>query len=361
MNSMTRLALASLLMWRSRPALVARALRWESSRQAPPLQPGRLTVGLAQMRLNLVESAAEYALNAYRLVRDAAERGAQLVAFPEYTGLPLLGLLPGVKALDRGEPLEAALNNLGGTALRVADVFRLAAPAALRVYLATFSILAERFRVYLAAGTLITREADGKLYNTAHLFGPDGRLIGTQRKLHPFTDEEGWLATGETLHVFDLPFGKVAMPVCMDYTYWETARLAWLKGAEILIDPSAGTDGDREWRAARGVRLRVQEVPCFGLHVFGITDMFGLRWRGPSRIVAPAPLLPPEARVLAKAGSADHEAVLVHELDLHALRALRADDPPAFNVALYRKYLPDLYSKRQTELECGENSENSVG
>ena len=40
--------------------------------------------------------------------------------------------------------------------------------------------------------------------------------IGTQRKLHLFSSEEGWLAPGDELHVFDLPFGCVAMPICMD-------------------------------------------------------------------------------------------------------------------------------------------------
>ncbi len=345
MNAAERLALQALLWWRSRPSLVARALRWESSRHAPPLQPDRLTVGLAQMRLDLVPSAREYALNAYRLVRHATERGAQFVAFPEYTGLPLLGLVPGVTDLDRGGALDDALDAIGG--VRVADIFRLTASAARRVYLATFSTLAARFRVYLAAGTLITRAADGRLSNTAHLFGPDGALIGMQAKLHCFSTEAGWLSTGDTLRVFDLPFGRLAMPVCMDYTYWETVRLAALRGAEILIDPSAGADGDREWRAARGVRARVGEVPCYGLHVYGIANQFGLRWRGPSRVVAPAPLLPPDQRVLAKAGSADQEAVVIQELDLAALRAYRAENPPEFNTALYYKYLPELYAQAE--------------
>ncbi len=343
MNGALRLAMQALLHWRTRPSLVAMALRGEDFPAAPPLEPGRVTVGLAQMRLDLADSAGAYARHACRLVRDAVEGGAQLIAFPEYTGLPLLGLLPGAKRLDRGEPLADALNELGGTSLRVADIFRATAPAVCRAYLATFSALAAGFRVYLAAGTVIAVGADGKLYNTAHLFGPDGALIGTQAKLHPFTDEAEWLATGDTLRVFDLPFGTVAMPVCMDYTYWETARLAWLKGAEILIDPSAGADGDRAWRAARGVRMRVQESPCYGLHVYGIADLFGLRWRGPGRIAAPIALLPDNTRTLAVADASDRETVLVHTLDLHALREHRAANPPAFNVTLYRKYLSELY------------------
>ncbi|OPZ84086.1 MAG: Formamidase [bacterium ADurb.Bin429] len=343
MNGALKLAMRTVLHWRTCPSLVTDALRGEDFHPAPSLEPGRVTVGLAQMRMDLVESAGDYARRACRLVRDAVEQGAQLIAFPEYTGLPLLGLLPGVKRLDRGEALEEALHELGGTSLGVADVFRLTAHAVARAYLETFSTLASGFRVYLAAGTLVTLGADGKLYNTAHLFGPDGALRGTQAKLHPFTDEAEWLATGEALRVFDLPFGKVAMPICMDYTYWETARLAWLKGAEILIDPSAGADGDREWRAARGVRMRVQESPCYGLHVYGVADLFSLRWRGPSRVVAPEPLLPDGARTLAVADAADRETVLVHTLDLKALREYRTEHPPTFNVGLYRRYLPELY------------------
>lgn len=336
--------LAAVLWWKSRPGLAKGALARQAFRRATPPTRNRVTVGLAQMRMELVTSAADYALQAYRLTRAAVERGAQCVAFPEYTSAPLLGLLPGAQRLA-SQPMQAAINELsGGAQVSVGDVFRAVAPAARRIYIETFSILARRFGIHLMAGSIILPEDGGRLYNCAHLFAPDGSLIGTQRKLHLFTSEEGWLTPGVELRVFDLPFGRVAMPICMDYTFWETTRLAYLAGAEILIDPTADDAGDNEWLAARGVRMRVQESPCYGLHVCIVSDVFSLHWRGRSSVYAPVGLLPPGQRALAQAESDDREQVVVCELNMAALRAFRAEHAPRLNVALYNKYLPRVYA-----------------
>jgi len=79
------------MLWWNRARTVSGALAQQRS-----VPPSLLRVigegGPAQMRMELVTSAADYALHAYRLVRDAVEGGAQFVVFPEYTGAPLLGL-----------------------------------------------------------------------------------------------------------------------------------------------------------------------------------------------------------------------------------------------------------------------------
>ena len=342
---LTERGLAAMLWWKSRPGPVSGALSRQTFQRAALPSRDRVTVGLVQMRMELVASADEYALHAYELTRSAVERGAQLMAFPELTGVPLVGLLPGVRELASSRTMQDAINDLtGGAEVGVGDVFRAVAPAARKIYVDTFSTLARKFGIHLMAGSIILPGEDGKLYSYAHLFAPDGHLVGTQRKLHLFVSEEGWLAPGDALHVFDLPFGRVAMPICMDHTFWETARLAYLGGAEILIDPSADDSGGREWLAARGIQMRVQESPCYGLHVFIVTDLFGLHWCGRSSVYAPVGLLPPGQRVLSQAQSDDQEEVVVCELDMAALRAFRTEHAPDFNVPLYEKYLPRIYA-----------------
>ncbi len=349
---LTARGLAAMLWWKSRPGLVSSALSRQTFQRPAPPSRDRVTVGLAQMRMELVAGADEYVLHAYELTRAAVERGAQLVAFPEYTGAPLLGLLPGVRELASSRTMQDAINGLaGGAEVSVGDVFRAVAPAARKIHVDTFSTLARKFGIHLMAGSIILPGEDGKLYSYAHLFAPDGRLVGTQRKLHLFVSEEGWLTPGDDLRVFDLPFGRVAMPICMDHTFWETVRLAYLGGAEILIDPAADGSGDREWLAARGIQMRVQESPCYGLHVFIVTDLFGLHWRGRSGAYAPLGLLTPGQRALAQAQSDDQEEVIVCELDMAALRAFRAEHKPEFNLLLYEKYLPRIYADyRASEL-----------
>jgi predicted amidohydrolase len=353
-DRLTELGLAAMLWWKSRPGLLSGALAQQPFQRAEPPSRDRVKVGLAQMRMELATSAADYALHAYRLTRDAVERGAQFVVFPEYTGAPLLGLLPGVQELASGRSAQDAINQLTGRAdVTVGDVFRAIAPAARKVYMDTFSTLARKFSLYLMAGSVILPGEDGKLYNRAHLFAPDGRLLGTQPKLHLTSEEERWLAPGSELRVYDLPFGCVAMPVCMDYTFWETSRLAYLAGAEILIDASADTTGEHEWFVARGVRMRVHESPCYGLHVFLIADVLDFRRRGRSSVYAPVGLFARGQGGLARAASDDQEEVVVCELDMAALRAFRVEHALDLNVALYEKYLPRVYADYRTSEKAG--------
>ena len=340
--------LTLLLRWKSRPGPILAALnRYDYSLHPPRSSlPDRVTVGLIQVRSALVKSGVEFAEKQYGLIRRAVEGGAQFIVYPEYAGLPLLGLLPGLDKIDPAKSMADAIGNLaGGAQIDIGDIFRAVGPAARRVYFTTFSALAAKFGVYLCAGSIILPEPDGKLYNLCHLFGPDRKLIGVQRKLHVTPDEESWLSVGDDLAVFDLPFGKVAIPVCMDFTYWETTRLAELRGAEIVTNIAADEVGDDEWLRARGVRTRVHESALYGLNVFNIFDGFGLTWRGRSAVFAP-PGLRAGSNLIAAAERDDDEEIVIAELDLTALRRFRAENPPDYNPALYEKYLPRAYSTR---------------
>jgi predicted amidohydrolase len=71
-----------------------------------------------------------------------------------------------------------------------------------------------------------TLAADGSVVNRAFLYGPDGKLIGTQDKVHLLPVEEEWkLRRGKSFKIFDTSIGCLAMPVCMDATYFETFRI----------------------------------------------------------------------------------------------------------------------------------------
>jgi predicted amidohydrolase len=266
------------------------------------------------------------------------------VIFPEYSGAVLLGLLPGLDKLQEGTSLDDAMKELGGESLQLGDVFDVVAPAARRIYETTFSILAKNFGVHIATGSIILPGRRGKRYGTNYLFGPDGRLIGTQRKLHMFTSELGWVTPGNELRVFDLPFARVAIPICMDYTYWETTRIAYLLGAEIFVDPSFDDDiSSTMWTRYRGVYSRVQESPAYGIHCYMVGDFLGYHLRGLSGVYAPLELTPSGDGILAEAKSSIDEEVLAADLDLAALRNYKAKHPLDFNVALYEKYLPSAY------------------
>ena len=70
-------------------------------------------------------------------------------------------------------------------------------------------------------------------YNTAVLIGPDG-VVGKHRKSHPYISEPKWAASGDRHVVFDTKIGRIALLVCMDIHFFETARLDALAGADVI-------------------------------------------------------------------------------------------------------------------------------
>jgi predicted amidohydrolase len=340
-------AVSTILAYKSRPGSIRRALsRRQYARAAVPSRDS-VMVGVVQMQLDLLDDGVAFANKYFDLVHQAVERGAQLIVFPEYAWLPILGLLPSVREIaEKGIPLQDAVDKLSpGGGLTIEGVFRTVAPAVQRIFETTASELAARFGVYLMPGSAMIADRQGRLFNTAYLFGPDGALIGTQRKLHPTLLEVDWMTTGDDLSVFALPFGKVAMPVCMDFTYWETTRVAVLRGADILLSFSAEEKGNELYMAMRGVASRIQESYAYGAQAYCVTKLFGLDFCGPSNVVAPLGVWDDATVVMAQTKTHDQEEVITAKLDLAHLRKWRAAHPRDYNTALYRKYLPKGYSE----------------
>src|SRR5262245_17415704 len=97
---------------------------------------------------------------------------------------------------------------------------------------------AQEHKLYVVAG-MAERDATGTVYNSAVIVGRDGRLAGAYRKTHIFPATESFFALGTDLTVFDLDFGRVAIPICYDLEYPEPARVLCLKGAELLLSMAA--------------------------------------------------------------------------------------------------------------------------
>jgi predicted amidohydrolase len=275
-----------------------------------------------QFPLQPLTSAREYAEACYRWTRRAVEAGAQLVVFPEFVGtIPLLGLFPGVGALRLDEPGESGSKDEN----LVSGLARAAARIAFPPYYFVFQSLARGFEVHIAAGSVLVGAEDGTVQNVAFLFDPHGNEVGRQPKCHLYGLEFALqLARGTSIQAFDTAVGKLACPVCMDHTYFETARIAYLHGAEILIDSSADVIAEYNWwYQLRGVWSRVQESPAYGIQAMMVGDALGLPFRGRSAVFGPVGLVARDG-VLACAEACDQGEVVVADLDLEALRAYRS-------------------------------------
>ncbi|MBI3286905.1 MAG: nitrilase [Chloroflexi bacterium] len=345
---MTAVILAPLLWWRSRPALVRHALAGRRFTPAPPPQGDRIRVGVVQLEAHLFRSAAEYAQTMYGLTRQAVEAGAQLMVFPEDSGGYLLaGLIPGIDQLIPAPGrISAHIRKVG-----MSDLLRLLAPAARRIFETTFSSLAAGFGVHLGAGTVCLPDGRGNLLRVGYFFGPDGRTIGTQAQTHLSPREAAWgMSRGEEIRVFETALGRISIPICIDHSYFEPQRIAWLRGAEIMIAPVGDAAEYNFWLHARGLWGRVQESPAYGILACLVGHELGITTGGRSGVYAPLEMTPSGDGIIAQAQDADRPEVVVADLDLAALRRFRREHAPQFNLALYRRYLPAAYEAyRRTE------------
>ncbi len=183
--------------------------------------------------------------------REAAQRGARLVLFPEafIGGYPrgmAFGATVGSRSAQGRDQYrrywEGAIDVPGSAATRLGEI-------------------AAEHSVYLVIG-VIEREG-GTLYCTVLFFAPDGGYLGKHRKLMPTGSERLiWgFGDGSTMPVFDTPLGKVGAVVCWE-NYMPLMRAAhYAKGVQLYLAPTA--DGRDTWLAT--VRHIAVEGRCFVL------------------------------------------------------------------------------------------------
>ncbi len=133
------------------------------------------------------------------------------------------------------------------------------------------STLARKNKVYIVGGSIPESE-DGRTYNTCYVFDREGNQIGKHRKVHLFDiyahgeqvfKESDTLSAGNTLSTFDTEFGKMAVNICFDIRFPESARIPALAGAKVIFNPAAFnmTTGPAHWEL--GFRQRAIENQIF--------------------------------------------------------------------------------------------------
>lgn len=115
--------------------------------------------------------------------------------------------------------------------------------------------------------SLYERRAPGLYHNTAVVFDKDGSIAGKYRKMHipddPAYYEKFYFTPGDLgFEPITTSLGRLGVLVCWDQWYPEAARLMALRGAEILIYPTAigweSTDTDDEKARQREAWITVQ-------------------------------------------------------------------------------------------------------
>ena len=262
-----------------------------------------MTFVAAACQMRSTSNAAENLRQAEALVREAAGRGAKLVATPENT------------------------NYLGPHAEKVRLAEKLSGPVCV-----FFSNLAQELRIFLLLGSFNEKSAHKeRCFNTSVLFDPSGAIAAVYRKMHLFDvdvpggvsfRESDTVAPGDAVVVAATPMGTLGLSICYDLRFGELYRELVGRGAEIVLIPSAFTaaTGRAHWETL--IRARAIESQAFVIAPGqqGAHDDGGLResW-GHSLLVDPW------GRVLAEAS--DGVGLAIAAIDLEEVAKVRRAIP----------------------------------
>ncbi|WRG40163.1 carbon-nitrogen hydrolase family protein [Helicobacter pylori] len=167
-----------------------------------------------------------------------------------------------------------------------------------------------------------------KLYDSAYIIPPKGRIVGKHRKIYLWGDEKSRFKRGKKYEVFTLDFGdfsaKVGLQICYEIGFGVGANLLALQGAEVLIYPSAfGKARAYNWDLLS--KARALENGCFVCacnHSGEETNAKlkqTLEFAGDSRIIAP------NGKIIVQATKLNE--VIIAEMDLNEVALQRQKIP----------------------------------
>lgn len=151
-------------------------------------------------------------------IRQCAAQGAELVALQELHNSLYFCQVEDTDVFDLAEPIPG--------------------PSTER-----FGQLAKELGIVLVT-SLFEKRAPGLYHNTAVVFEKDGSIAGTYRKMHipddPAYYEKFYFTPGDLgFEPIDTSVGRLGVLVCWDQWYPEAARLMAMRGADLLIYPTA--------------------------------------------------------------------------------------------------------------------------
>ena len=244
-------------------------------------------------------------------IRDLAKRGAELVVLQELHNSLYFCQVEDVNNFDLAEPIPGPSTE-------------------------HFGALAKENNIVLVT-SLFEKRAAGLYHNTAVVFEKDGIIAGKYRKMHipddPAYYEKFYFTPGDLgFEPINTSVGRLGVLICWDQWYPEAARLMALKGADMLIYPTAigyessDTEEEKErqrtaWTTVMRGHAVANGLPVIAVNRVGHEDdpsgqTKGINFWGSSFIAGPQGELHYQA-------CHDDEESLIVEIDLHRSENVR--------------------------------------
>lgn len=257
------------------------------------------TLTVAQVQMRVTRDRAENIAAACRLIRRAAEQGAEFVMLPEMFCCPYENIAFRPYGEEQDGPAQRAL-----------------------------SALAAALGIWIVGGSIPELE-ENRVYNTSFVYDSTGRQVARHRKMHLFDisveggqtfRESDTLSPGGEITVFDTPWGKMGLCICFDLRFEELARLMALRGARVIFVPAAFnmTTGPAHWELLFRQRAVDNQLFTVGTSPARSESETYVAW-GHSIVCDPW------GSVLHQCGA--EEEISITSLDLHRVESVRRQLP----------------------------------
>ena len=259
------------------------------------------------------------------LIRDAAAKGAQVVLIQELFAAPYFCITQRPEYFDLALPMER------------------------HPLIARFQSVARELGVVLPLSFF--ERAGTAFFNSVAMIDADGRVLGRYRKSHipqgPGYEEKFYFSNGDTgFRVWDTAHARIGVGICWDQWFPEAARSMALKGAEMLLYPTAigseppapGYDSQPHWEMTMRGHAAANIMPVIASNRIGTEtapEGVAVTFYGSSFIADHA------GQLRAKA-SRDGQEVLTATFDLDEIARLRA------SWGLFRDRRVDIYDPVMT-------------
>lgn len=254
-----------------------------------------MKLALAQMQIT--SSVSENLEKSLRLLREAARQGADLICFPEIQLSPFFPQYAGLNVSDYVMREEDTPVQTICSACREEHIF--ASP-----------------NFYLEYG--------GNRYDTSLLINREGEIIGRQKMVHIaqcpcFYEQDYYTPSDEGFQVFDTELGRIGIVVCFDRHYPESIRTEALRGAELILIPTANTADEPSELFQWEIRIQAFQNSAIVAMCNRVGQEGGMLFSGESIVAGPS------GETLALAGSG--EELLLCETEPEQATALRSRKP----------------------------------
>lgn len=262
---------------------------------------------VAAVQMSAKQKKQDNIERALKFIKIAVEKEAKLIAFPELFA-------------TRWFPSEINKDNFALAESASGETVSIMKEESKKNNLVIFVPFFERYR--------------NKYYNSCAVVDC-GKLSGIYRKVHvpniPLWEETYYFSSGKDFPVFDTSLGKMGVQICFDNFFPEGYRILTLKGAELIVTPTASAfSTQKRWRAVIYTHAFLNNV--FILRVNRTGEEKLQEFYGNSFLISPD-------GVVANEPAGKPEGLYIASVDLNEIKRVRKIFP-FFDV---RK--PELYSK----------------